>query len=238
MKLTKDEAVKVLVFVGFKNAAKADNDTLQNNLDGVDGLLDEDVVKTCKDKDLRKLLDKIVKAIDDEEPLELEGKKNGKPKSPPPDEDGDDEEEEGDEEESDEESDDDEDEDEAEEPKKKEGKKVKTATKKADKKGKKAEKPSKNGKPEAKKKGGNGGNHPAGSDGFGMRLGTRAARINAALSRNPLTLAEIAKKAKYEGIPFHGHMRKLAEGGFVEKVEGNKYRLTKNGEKAQKGGAK
>lgn len=68
---------------------------------------------------------------------------------------------------------------------------------------------------------------PMGKDRFGMRLGTRAARINAVLSKVPQTMHEILEKAKYDHN-ITSHLQKLIELGFVKREK------NKHGEKTYK----
>lgn len=56
-------------------------------------------------------------------------------------------------------------------------------------------------------------------DKFGMRTGTRAARINAAIDGTPRTPKEICELAKYDKT-IHNHLKKLVEQGYVQVVEG------------------
>lgn len=56
----------------------------------------------------------------------------------------------------------------------------------------------------------------AGTDRFGMRLGTRAARINAAITNEWKSCDQIKKEIKYR-FPINSHMRKLHLQGHLEK---------------------
>lgn len=63
---------------------------------------------------------------------------------------------------------------------------------------------------------------------FGHRLGTRAVRLDDALSKKPQTMAEINKRANYDK-PCHGHLNDLIKRGLLAKTDDKKYYLTKEG---------
>lgn len=70
-----------------------------------------------------------------------------------------------------------------------------------------------------------GGNPAAGGKGvdeFGMRLGSRAARINATVTDEPKSMKQLMKDAQHP-VPFHGHMNKLIARGFVTKTDDGKF---------------
>lgn len=66
---------------------------------------------------------------------------------------------------------------------------------------------------------------PAGTDPFGSRLGTRAARINAAVGKEFKSSAQIKEDAKYDKDP-NPHLRWMIEKGWAEFFRGHGYRLT------------
>ena len=153
---------------------------------------------------------------DDEEDEDEEESNDEDDEAEAEDDDSEEDEEESDEDEDDD-SEEDEEEDEDEEPvSKKASAKGKPEVKskppvKAAAKGGKDEKPAKKA---SKPRG-----EPAEVDRFGMREGTRAARINAAIDGKPRSLKEIMERAKYDK-PIHGHMQKLRALGHVKVQDG------------------
>jgi hypothetical protein len=200
------------------------------------------------DKSLLKLFHGVLKALENEEEIEItggkassaptgkngkKGKKGKKAKVEEEDDEEEDEdsEEEEDEDEDEEDSDSEDDDEEDEKPRKKKGKKGKV---KAGKNGK-----AKKGNPKFKK-----GEQPehlkraqaTNTNGFGHRTGTTAHRIDQAFyalaKDKAVTLEKVWNKADYDK-PRHGHVRGLIEKkGFLERKGDNKYQLTKSGIKA------
>lgn len=66
------------------------------------------------------------------------------------------------------------------------------------------------------------------TDKWGCKIGTRAARLNAAITGKPKTAKQIQTDAKYDK-PIHGHLRFLVTKGFVVNENG-KYRSKQGGE--------
>lgn len=85
-----------------------------------------------------------------------------------------------------------------------------------DKKGKKDKEGDKGGKETKAKK------EATPKDRFNMRLGTRAAEINKALTKKPQTMKEIVERSGVKP-PIHSHMQKLLAQGFVKKDKEGKY---------------
>lgn len=66
---------------------------------------------------------------------------------------------------------------------------------------------------------------PVGKDGWGFKLGTRAAKINAVLSSSPLTPAAIEKKSGATSV--HSHLAELCRRKLVKKLSDGSFRLRK-----------
>lgn len=248
MKVAKSQAVKLLVGAGVKNAGSLNEEKLSEKLENMPKLTDGQLKKL--DKDSTNLYKAVRSAIKDEKDITVEADKESKKakaaKAEADNEEDDEESEESDESEGEEDEGDDEADDEAEEGDEEESEgdedegdeeeseeseedeeeevteKKSTKGKKTDKGSKKTEKGKTEKKPAKKKE-------SAPKDKFGMREGTRAARINAAIGPKLKSISQIQKDAKYDK-PIHGHMNKLVEGGFVAKVKlkdgGFAYRAT------------
>lgn len=251
LKLTKTEAVALLVACGLKAADKFSLPELQKRVNGLVDIEDQIDKKGVKKvaPDMFKLLKQVLAAADNDDLVlvtdEKAGKKDmkaskpakGKASKPADDEDeesDDDSESEEDEDDSDDESDDEGDDSDTED---EEEEVTATKTKKADKKAKDAKakgKPekadkkatAKADKPKEKKE-------PVGVDKWGCRLGTRAARLNAVISATPKSAAEIKEEAEYDQ-PINGHLRFLLLKGFIVKTDENKYRTKPTGDKKDK----
>lgn len=70
---------------------------------------------------------------------------------------------------------------------------------------------------------------PAGKDGWGFRLGSRAAKINAALTKEPTTVTDIEKKSGATSV--HSHLAELCKRKLAKKLPDGTFRLRKGVEK-------
>lgn len=243
MKVSKSNAVGALKAIGLSKADKLGDKDLNDRIGKLHKVpAIKDALGKVKDKEVKNLLQAMIEALKGGKKVEIiNDPKVGKKKAAEPEEEAEEDEEEAEEVENDEEeaeedeeeteeSDDDEageededadgaeadddgdeeeeegeteEEDEEEPVSSKKGTKDKKAgkDKKSD---KKADKPKKS---KAKVE----------RNEWGHKLGTRAARIDAAISDKPKTIAQIGKDAKYTTAPFHGHMKGLVEAGFVVK---------------------
>ena len=216
----KADLVNLYVALGLKAAGGWSDTKLIDKLGELEDLNDGKVKLTPEQT---KLFKTLVKAAENEDNIVIESgpapkaaaapAKGGKPsKAAAKDEDDEDEDEEDDEEESededeedDEESEDDDDEEEV------------VVKKKPPIKAKKDEKPAKKADKKPSKPRG----EPAEVDRFGMREGTRAARINKAITGKPKTVAQIMADADYDKS-IHGHMQKLRSLNHVKYDPENK----------------
>lgn len=244
MKVAKSDAVKLLVGVGVKNASSLNAEKLQAKLESLPELTKGQMGKL--DKGSLNLYKALSKAKEDEKDIKIEAdkaSKNAKAKKAEEEEDddededdedagaeSDDEEEEGDDDEGeeedddeasesdeeDEEGDDDEDDDDDSEDSEDEEEEDVSDKKKGKKDKKKQDAGKKGGKAKGDKKKVK--KETAARDRFGMREGTRAARLNSAITGKAKTIQQIMKDARYDK-PIHGHMNKLVSDGYVVKVK-------------------
>lgn len=193
-----------------KAAAKAKSKPQEDDEDDTD----EEEEESEDDEDADEDSDEEGEGEEDEESEEEESEDEG-------DEESEDEEETDSEEDEDEdgedESEDEEEEDEEPAPKKKAAQK---STGKDTGKGK-GGKADKKDKPKEKKS-------AVATDKWGCKIGSRAARLNAAITGKPKTAKQIQTDAKYDK-PIHGHLRFLIAKGFIVNENG-KYRSKQGGE--------
>lgn len=209
VKVIRADLLSLLESLGYKNVAKWKDSKIKTTVEELGQRDDLEEVVEELDENGQELLEDLLSSVEDGKPIEIVDGKKKKPAAV--EEAEEEEEEEADEEEAEEEEEEEEESEEEEEEEEKPKKKgAKDMKKKPSKPEKQEKKPAK--KPAAEKK------EAVEKDRFGMRLGTRAARINAVLSAKPQTIKEIQKAAKYNKS-IHGHMKKLEELGFVANTD-------------------